>query len=468
MTSAGANDRSTAADLPPADNAESKNNGDRYLKPFNKFIFFVGAFVVLVLIGTTVLTVNELAARISATALLQKRLANVNIALSDFNGSNTEVSTDAQLAVSNSSRTSLLIRKAQYNDLLETIENLEISGANVYQNTIYAIQSRLELPDKLRALEDVINTQIIQSSERTELVRTNRSRVSEVQRLVQSFVDAIADVPTVEAMRDDESPVPAITLDNDFGQNGNTKIELAGWLIPALVRLDQLRPRLNAYVGYPANLDRLLAAFFGELGSGDSGVFNPEHLTRALDKVAMDENAVRASLASYGRLLNERLVEFRTQLKISEERSIETENALAGFRKKREEIRILTPPNEQWVSPSLYFAYSRSELLVALSVVLCGAIGAGIGGLRLYIVKSAERDGLFARIALGLGAGFIAYLVLKGGKFLFLVQVVDGALPLNPYTAAFAGILAGMFTETVFNVLSDLVNDFAKRVTNKK
>lgn len=102
-----------------------------------------------------------------------------------------------------------------------------------------------------------------------------------------------------------------------------------------------------------------------------------------------------------------------------------------------------------------------NDALLALAVTFCGAIGAVVAGLR------TQKFAGLANIALGLAAGFIAFLALKGGKSLFIIQVTTTQLPVNPYASAFAGILVGLFTERVYEVVSKLFDQAADRATGE-
>ena len=64
---------------------------------------------------------------------------------------------------------------------------------------------------------------------------------------------------------------------------------------------------------------------------------------------------------------------------------------------------------------------------------------------------------------LGLVAGMVALLVLKGGKFLFVVDFGIATLE-NPYSGALAGILAGLFTERGFKLIEHLIDSGIDRL----
>jgi hypothetical protein len=99
-----------------------------------------------------------------------------------------------------------------------------------------------------------------------------------------------------------------------------------------------------------------------------------------------------------------------------------------------------------------------SDQLLALAVMACGAIGSMTSSLR-----SGQSLSLRAFV-LGVASGFVAYLAIKGGKHLFLLQTQGEVVAFNPYGSAFAGLLAGLFTERAHQVLSSIVDDFVERI----
>ena len=104
------------------------------------------------------------------------------------------------------------------------------------------------------------------------------------------------------------------------------------------------------------------------------------------------------------------------------------------------------------------FLLLSSDQLLALAVMACSAIGAMIAALR--------GNGLMTlrALALGIATGFVVYLAIKGGKHVFLLQMQTEIVAFNPYGSAFAGLLAGMFTEKAYQVLTTIVDDFADRL----
>ena len=62
-----------------------------------------------------------------------------------------------------------------------------------------------------------------------------------------------------------------------------------------------------------------------------------------------------------------------------------------------------------------------------------------------------------------MGGGIVWYLAVDGGSI--PLNVGDVSKIANPATASLYGLLAGMFSERVFRLLSDLVDTFLSRLT---
>lgn len=101
---------------------------------------------------------------------------------------------------------------------------------------------------------------------------------------------------------------------------------------------------------------------------------------------------------------------------------------------------------------------SSSDQLLAFAVMACAAIGAMIAALR--------GNGLMTlrALALGIATGFVVYLAIKGGKHVFLLQMQTEIVAFNPYGSAFAGLLAGMFTEKAYQIINSFVDEVANRL----
>jgi hypothetical protein len=90
----------------------------------------------------------------------------------------------------------------------------------------------------------------------------------------------------------------------------------------------------------------------------------------------------------------------------------------------------------------------RSEALVAMSVVLAGAVGA-IGQ---SLVKARLLSAL--SVVVGLFAGFFAYLLLRGGRSFLLADLsIPGEVMVNPYSMVLLGLIVGYVAPIVFDEL---------------
>lgn len=99
-----------------------------------------------------------------------------------------------------------------------------------------------------------------------------------------------------------------------------------------------------------------------------------------------------------------------------------------------------------------------SDMLIAISVILSGAIGSALSTMR-----SGRHDSYYT-ILTGVFSGYITFLIVKGGRFFFLVSSPDDPIYLNPYALAFSGLIAGMFSDRAYTLLADLVSSAADRV----
>lgn len=122
----------------------------------------------------------------------------------------------------------------------------------------------------------------------------------------------------------------------------------------------------------------------------------------------------------------------------------------------------LAPPIGRYTTSSYLFIRplntARSDHLLALSIICCSALGAVIFGLRQGVQTNLRT------MTSGLATGFVVYLALKGGQHIFIISSPDVRFPTNPYSSAFAGLLAGLFSDRAYRLLSSLVHSVASRV----
>lgn len=102
---------------------------------------------------------------------------------------------------------------------------------------------------------------------------------------------------------------------------------------------------------------------------------------------------------------------------------------------------------------------ARSDFLLALTVACCALVGAIVAGLR-------KGDARFNAVefVLGLSSGFIAFIALRGGRSVFMLELHGDAPLFNPYSMAFAGLLVGLFTSKAYELLTVLIDDLSQRI----
>ena len=97
-----------------------------------------------------------------------------------------------------------------------------------------------------------------------------------------------------------------------------------------------------------------------------------------------------------------------------------------------------------------------SDQLLSLVVIMSGTIGAVIAAIRAKRVLSPTDIGF------GVAAGFITLLAIRGGKNVLVVSNEDVSFYMNPYSSAFFGLLAGLFTDRAYELLRKFVDKLVK------
>jgi hypothetical protein len=121
-------------------------------------------------------------------------------------------------------------------------------------------------------------------------------------------------------------------------------------------------------------------------------------------------------------------------------------------------LKVLSPHWASYSGSVLAFDQTAKDHLYFLLVLVSTVIGTLIAALR-NAGNAAFPQGLVASIrqlAMGIGAGFAVYVLLRGGNFVFFsgASVMD---VLNPFSAAAAGFLVGLYSERVFKFLERTV-----------
>lgn len=100
----------------------------------------------------------------------------------------------------------------------------------------------------------------------------------------------------------------------------------------------------------------------------------------------------------------------------------------------------------------------QTESLLAITVMCCTAVGAMIAGFR-------GGEGIeYRSVFLGVASGFVVYLGVKGGRFLFLVETGTSPVLINPYGTAFVGVLVGLFSESAYEALREMFDSLTHRL----
>lgn len=132
----------------------------------------------------------------------------------------------------------------------------------------------------------------------------------------------------------------------------------------------------------------------------------------------------------------------------------------------QKEIEAIINGKPQW-SPSFYvknnpILHIQSDFIMSILIIICGGIGA------IFTASREKKIRFFKTVFNGLMAGFIVFLVLKGGRFLFFIEAGNSQAGfINPYAAAFAGVLSGLFTEKAYNVLSEFADQIGAKLARE-
>lgn len=154
----------------------------------------------------------------------------------------------------------------------------------------------------------------------------------------------------------------------------------------------------------------------------------------------------------------------REQLEENEDDIRAITSRISGLRAYTRDLR----ERELAWQPSRYvqlnsLIYMPTEMLLAIVIVLCGGTGSILTSFRS---KSAKH---LPAVFNGLLAGFITFLIVKGGKFFFIVNIApESTVFINPFAAAFAGILAGLFTEKAYQILSEATDQLGNKILGKE
>ena len=93
-----------------------------------------------------------------------------------------------------------------------------------------------------------------------------------------------------------------------------------------------------------------------------------------------------------------------------------------------------------------------NNTLLGILLISCGVLGSIMSTMR------NARGHASKAVVLGATVGFITLLGVKGGATVFIMSASGVDVPFNPYSTAFAGVVAGMFSEKLYVALSRLTD----------
>ena len=125
-----------------------------------------------------------------------------------------------------------------------------------------------------------------------------------------------------------------------------------------------------------------------------------------------------------------------------------------------------------FIESALPFQRLRSDNLLAVAMTCAGIIGAFTAAYRKRKLdpdvdetsSSSIVSMTVEAVIIGCGSGLLTFLAVKGGKSVFFLELNGEINAVNPYSGAFAGFIAGLFTEKLFALLSELVDGAIKKI----
>jgi hypothetical protein len=115
-------------------------------------------------------------------------------------------------------------------------------------------------------------------------------------------------------------------------------------------------------------------------------------------------------------------------------------------------VRKASKSESEWSPLSSFLSWFKTDYLLALALIACGLFGAVVSELRANAKIYNSRQAL-----LGLAAGFIALVMIKGGRAIFLIEHRAALSDFNPYSSGLVALLAGLYSEKAYRLLTRLV-----------
>ncbi len=144
--------------------------------------------------------------------------------------------------------------------------------------------------------------------------------------------------------------------------------------------------------------------------------------------------------------------------------AVSDDEALVGIRSRLSRVGDASGTAKQdfepvaWYYRYLFVSYYGSDFLLSISVMLAGSIGSIVAKMR------DDRHVQLRDLLLGLAAGFIIFLVIRGAKNVFLINSEGTSYLLNPYSIALMGLVAGIYTDRAFRLLMASVDKVIEKL----
>jgi hypothetical protein len=119
---------------------------------------------------------------------------------------------------------------------------------------------------------------------------------------------------------------------------------------------------------------------------------------------------------------------------------------------------VLSSPWWSVKTAPLQFDQHPKDHLYFFLVLVSSAIGSLIGGLRVAGITTLKD------LALGLGAGFAVYMLLRSGSFVSLATPLNVDI-LNPFSAGAVGMMVGLFSDKAFTLVDSVFGSKLKPPT---
>lgn len=456
-----------------AENASARPRVVAAVWAFLRVVSFVSALALTIqLVFVSLGAISELSNRLAAHAFLEQKLhsltdklARLSVPTSGYSGSAGPTTSQSLLPRSTSgaefNEGTARIAKLRgdisvYETLIDKISSLDFTGARDEKETVSSIKSIFS------------DTQAVDN----ELSKLNSAQIDKDKKNMEinSIIGSIGQLNVVLQNLQDLKQTISSELSNDAPNRS----------------VEEYKFNINYFINNLKRNELISSQEADEI----NGIMSVEG-SSVSSPLALYRRALGILRATVSRALAD--IEFRIDvtnkdkdLAISESQSIDDKiKSINSEIQRINSANSASKTSEDFPIPgigviidignsfSLWVARRHTDYLIGLAMICCGGLGAGVAGLRRSTAPTFRPNygALRSRnpfielsdLALGFAAGFITFLIFKGGKFLFVAQLGGVAVPLNPYAAGFSAILAGLFTETAYRVLATLVEQLANK-----